>query len=75
MLRMEPTNRLGIPVHRMPHPERSSEDFGHFTKAAKGAYFFVGNGNEVSHHTTPFDFPDEALPSALAIMTRLAELH
>ena len=68
-------DELGIPVHRMPHPERSSEDFGHFTKAAKGAYFFVGNGNEISHHTTPFDFPDAILASALAIMARLAQLH
>ena len=65
---------LDIPVHIMPHPERSSEDFGHFTKIAKGAYFFVGNGNDVSHHTWPFDFPDEIMGPALNIFCKLAQV-
>ena len=63
---------LSIPVHTMPHPERSSEDFGHFTKVAKGVYFFLGNGNDISHHTTPFDFPDALLGTAVEIFCRLA---
>ena len=65
---------LGIPVHIMPHPERSSEDFGHFTKVAKGVYFFLGNGNEISHHTVNFDFPDGLLRPAVDIFCRLAEV-
>lgn len=67
-------NELGIPVHTMPHPERSSEDFGHFTKETKGVYFFLGNGNDISHHTVEFDFPDALLKPAVAIFSRLAEV-
>lgn len=66
---------LGIPVHTMPHPERSSEDFGHFTKGTKGVYFFLGNGNDISHHTVDFDFPDALLKPAVAIFSRLAEIN
>lgn len=66
---------LGIPVHIMPHPERSSEDFGHFTKVTKGAYFFLGNGNDISHHTVNFDFQDALLEPAVAIFCRLAEVN
>ena len=67
-------DELGIPVHIMPHPERSSEDFGHFTKVTKGVYFFLGNGNEISHHTVNFDFPDGLLRPAVNIFCRLAEV-
>ena len=67
-------DELGIPVHIMPHPERSSEDFGHFTKVTKGVYFFLGNGNEISHHTVNFDFPDGLLRPAVDIFCRLAEV-
>ena len=65
---------LGIPVHIMPHPERSSEDFGHFTKVTKGVYFFLGNGNEISHHTVNFDFPDGLLRPAVDIFCAFAHL-
>lgn len=65
---------LGIPVHGFPHPKRGSEDFGHFTKATKGAFFNIGAGDITPHHTVTFDFPDEIMKPAVDIFCRLAEV-
>ena len=40
----------------------------------KGVYFFLGNGNDISHHTVNFDFPDALLDPAVDIFCRLAEV-
>ncbi|OQA73414.1 MAG: putative hydrolase YxeP [Firmicutes bacterium ADurb.Bin248] len=63
---------LGIPVHEFEFPKRGSEDFGYFTKAAKGAYFNVGAGNMTAHHTFEYDFPDAIMPVAFDVFRGLA---
>ncbi|WML52432.1 hypothetical protein RCG17_24145 [Neobacillus sp. PS3-12] len=41
---------------------RASEDFGHYTKLTKGAYCFIGNGEDYPHlHTNEYDFRDELI--------------
>ncbi len=65
---------LGITVHWLPHPWRSSEDFGHFTKATKGTFIDVGAGDITPHHTVTYDFPDEIMKPAIDIFCRLAEV-
>ncbi len=67
--------KLGIPVHAFPHPKRGSEDFGHFTKATKGAFFNIGAGDITPHHTVTYDFPDDIMPVALAVFKALAEME
>lgn len=50
---------LGFKVHEMENAVRGSEDFGHFTKLAKGAMFFMSYGEEnPSIHTEKYDFDD-----------------
>ena len=66
--------RLKIPVEEFAHPKRGSEDFGYFTKRTKGAYFNVGAGDVTAHHTTTYDFPDEIIPTALAVFKGLADV-
>lgn len=65
---------LGIPVHVFPHPKRGSEDFGYYTKIAKGAFFNIGAGDITPHHTATFDFPDEIIKTAVDIFCRLAQV-
>lgn len=50
---------LGFKVYEMENAVRGSEDFGHFTKLAKGAMFFMsyGEGNPMIH-TEKYDFDD-----------------
>lgn len=67
--------KLGIPVHDFKQPKRGSEDFGHFTRATKGAYFNVGAGDVTPHHTVTYDFPDEIIPGAVAIFMGLAGIE
>lgn len=65
---------LDIPVHFFPYPKRGSEDFGHYTKLTRGAYFDVGAGDITPHHTVTFDFPDEIIKTAVDVFCRLAEV-
>ncbi|MDL2273964.1 amidohydrolase [Oscillospiraceae bacterium OttesenSCG-928-G22] len=54
--------KLGLTVLEMPEATRGSEDFGHFTKATKGAYFNVGGGEDWPPvHTLDYDFPDDII--------------
>ena len=64
--------RLGIPVRELPEPYRGSEDFGHYTRLIKGAYFEVGSGEDCCpYHTVGLDFPDACLPVAVDVMWAL----
>lgn len=64
--------KLGYPVIEMPQALRGSEDFGHFTKLAKGASFFLGMGMEAPElHTSHFDFDDDLIESATEIFKGL----
>src|SRR5699024_898440 len=51
---------------------RGSEDFGHFTKLTKGAYCFIGNGEDYpSVHTSEYDFRDELIKTGVKLFKSL----
>jgi metal-dependent amidase/aminoacylase/carboxypeptidase family protein len=63
---------LGYPVIEMPQALRGSEDFGHFTKLAKGAAFFMGMGEGTPDlHTSHLDFDDELIESCTEMFKTL----
>jgi metal-dependent amidase/aminoacylase/carboxypeptidase family protein len=65
---------LGHPVIEMFDAQRGSEDFGHFTKLAKGAMFLMGQGEEIpALHTSHFDFDDELIESCTEIFKKLVK--
>lgn len=54
-----------------------SEDMAFMMEKVPGCYFFVGSANDAkglnaSHHHPKFDFDEEALPRAVALMTAAA---
>lgn len=52
-----------------------SEDYGHYTKLTKGAYFYLGNGEDYPHiHTSEYDFRDELIETGVELFKGLAEL-
>ncbi|MGX9134846.1 M20 metallopeptidase family protein [Rummeliibacillus sp. JY-2-4R] len=54
---------------------RGSEDFGHFTKLTKGAYFLIGNGENYPHvHTKEYDFRDELIESGVELFKGVVKL-
>ena len=64
----------GIPVKELAEPYRGSEDFGHYTRLVRGAYFEVGSGEECCpYHTVGLDFPDACLPTAVDVMLGLLQ--
>ncbi|NCB41603.1 MAG: amidohydrolase [Clostridia bacterium] len=66
---------LGYPVKEMPQALRGSEDFGHFTKLAKGAAFFMGQGEGTPElHTSHFNFNDELIESCTEIFKALVRM-
>ncbi|MGN7388592.1 M20 metallopeptidase family protein [Sporosarcina sp. SAFN-015] len=65
----------GIDVVELEEAFRGSEDFGHFTKLTKGAYCFIGNGEDYPNvHTHEYDFRDELIESGVELFKGLAEL-
>ena len=67
-------NKLGLALAVKELPDRGSEDFGYFTKKAKGAMFSVGNGEDYpSVHDAKFDFIDEQMKTATAMFLELAK--
>ena len=62
---------LGIPFGREGLPMRASEDFGRFGKIAPAAMFLVGAGERnASLHNPDYDFPDELIGVAAAVLAR-----
>ncbi|TSI04157.1 M20 family metallopeptidase [Lysinibacillus sp. BW-2-10] len=54
---------------------RGSEDFGHFTKLTRGAYCFIGNGEQYPQvHTDEFDFRDELIEEGVELFKGLVRL-
>ena len=54
---------------------RASEDFGYYTKLTKGAYCYIGNGEDYPNiHTYEYDFQDELIETAVELFKGLAEL-
>lgn len=65
---------LGLSVYEIPDALRGSEDFGHFTKLAKGAMFFVSYGlDQPSIHTTKYDFDDDLIEPVVNIYKKLLD--
>ncbi len=65
---------LGLKLAVKELPDRGSEDFGYFTKKAKGAMFSVGNGESYpAVHDAKFDFIDEQMKAATAMFLELAK--
>ncbi|MFD1030216.1 amidohydrolase [Metaplanococcus flavidus] len=65
----------GMQLIEMKEALRISEDYGHYTKLTKGAYFYLGNGEDYPHiHTSGFDFRDELIETGVELFKGLAEL-
>ncbi|SBV95815.1 Amidohydrolase family protein [uncultured delta proteobacterium] len=62
---------LGYPLYDMPEPMRSSEDAGHYFKAAKGALFLIHTGDRPPIHTPGYDFDDSIIEQAVTIFSAL----
>ena len=66
----------GLPVREMKAPYRGSEDFGHYLKYTKGAFVYVGNGENYPHvHTFEYDFRDENIEIACEVFKGLAGIN
>ncbi len=51
----------------------ASEDFADMLKAVPGAYFFLGQDNDVPLHNPGYLFDDEILPVGASLLARLVE--
>ncbi len=64
----------GIETIRKDEPFGWSEDFGHFTKAYRGALFGLGSGeDQPALHAGNYDFPDDIIPTGVRIFTGIIE--
>lgn len=64
----------GMELIELEESFRGSEDFGHFTKLTKGAYCFIGNGEDYPHvHTSEYDFRDELIETGVELFKELAK--
>ncbi|WP_010676765.1 M20 metallopeptidase family protein [Bacillus timonensis] len=62
----------GIPLRELNAPYRASEDYGHYVKHVKGAFFYIGNGEQYpSIHTYEYDFRDEIIETAVEVFKAL----
>ena len=53
-------------------PRRSSEDFGYYTRLIQGAFFEIGAGEGCCElHTVGMDFPEDIIPTAVAVFQGL----
>lgn len=65
--------KLDLEIFELKEAYRGSEDFGHFTKLTKGAYFMIGNGEDYPNvHTSEFDFRDELIETGVALFKEIA---
>lgn len=65
----------GMQLLEIKEASRGSEDYGHYTKWTKGAYFFIGNGEDYPQiHTSEYDFRDELIETGVEMFKGLAEL-
>lgn len=63
----------GFPLRELTTPYRASEDYGHYLKRVKGAYFYIGNGETYpSIHTYEYDFRDEIIEVGVEMFKGLA---
>ena len=61
-----------LPYYYQDVPFRWSEDFGHYTKCTRAAFFGLGSGeNTPPLHTEGYEYPDELLPKAAETFYKL----
>nr|WP_304216302.1 amidohydrolase [Fredinandcohnia onubensis] len=66
----------GYPLRELTSPYRASEDYGHYLKLVKGAYFYIGNGeNHPSIHTYEYDFRDEIIETGVEMFKGLVGIE
>ena len=66
---------IGVKWNNLPDPSpvRASEDFGNYTNAIPGCFFYVGNGMGYPPvHTTEFDFRDENISVGVEMFKAIA---
>ena len=58
--------------HELPEPMRWSEDFGHYLKHCRGAFFGIGAGEDQAPlHTDGYEYPDALLGPAINAFMRI----
>ncbi|CAM5196741.1 Amidohydrolase OS=Ureibacillus acetophenoni OX=614649 GN=SAMN05877842_105133 PE=4 SV=1 [Ureibacillus acetophenoni] len=63
---------IGLPIFELPKAYRASEDYGYYLKKTKGAFCFVGNGEDYAPiHTYEYDFRDENIEIAVELFKGL----
>ncbi len=63
-----------IPVKELEVPFRWSEDFGHYLKGTKGAFFGIGDGEEYPGlHTETYEFPDSIIGRAIEVFSHIVQ--
>ena len=66
---------IGMKLVELHEAIRGSEDFGYYTKLTKGAFFFIGNGEDYPHiHTDEYDFRDELIKTGVELFKGLVKL-
>ncbi|MXN64205.1 amidohydrolase [Stappia sp. GBMRC 2046] len=64
----------GLAYTELEAPFRAGEDFGEITRRYKGAMFGLGSGENIPElHNPDYDFPDEIIPSGIAMFKALVD--
>ncbi len=67
-------DKNGILAKYLEVPFRWSEDFGHYLKNTRGAFFGIGDGEGYPGlHTENYEFPDEILGGTVEIFRKIIE--
>ncbi len=65
-------NTAKLDLHEQTFPFKWGEDFGIFTTKFDGCMFGLGSGeNQPALHNPDYDFPDELIPTGIAIFTEI----
>jgi amidohydrolase len=72
----EAAEDIGLEIIIKKEPFRWSEDFGHYLKNHKGAFFGLGSGLSCPQlHNPDYDFPDSIIPTGIQIYYALYEKY
>ena len=72
----EVAEKNGFNVEVEKHPFKFGEDFGWFSDDHKVCMYGLGSGNDCpSLHHADYDFPDELLPTGIAMFTDIIETY